>query len=291
MAWHERMNAAVEYIEEHLDGVIDMVEVARRARCSEYHFRRMFSFVAGVSVSEYIRRRRLTLAAQDLQQQDIPVAVVARRYGYSSPDAFARVFQAHHGFCPSRVRGISSLKAWPRMTFYLTIRGGEEMEYRIVEKPAFWLAGVSARVHMQFEGVNPAIAELARRITEEQRERMRELQDLEPFEIVNASYDADYGFKEEKGDLTHLIGVLTSRNPEDDLLDAVPVPASIWAVFPVEGEFPSAMQETTARVYAEWLPSSNYELVPAPLFSFTRMTNEERNIAYSEIWVAVKEAS
>lgn len=70
MAWHERMNAAVEYIEEHLDGVIDMVEVARRARCSEYHFRRMFSFVAGVSVSEYIRRRRLTLAAQDLQQQD-----------------------------------------------------------------------------------------------------------------------------------------------------------------------------------------------------------------------------
>src|SRR5690554_231993 len=122
MDWHEKMNAAVNYIENNLTGNIDIWETAKLAHCSEYHFRRMFSFVAGVPVSEYIRRRRMTLAALELQKSKCMVEEVAKKYGYSSPDAFTRAFQSMHGISPSQVyENRHSLKAWPKMTFYLTI--------------------------------------------------------------------------------------------------------------------------------------------------------------------------
>lgn len=290
MNWHEKMNAAVDYIEENLTGAIDILEAARLARCSEYHFRRMFSFVAGVPVSEYIRRRRLTLAAQELQQTKGTVEDIARKYGYSSPDAFTRAFQAVHGINPSQAKVKHSLKAWPRMTFYLTIQGGIEMDYRIEEKPAFNFAGVSKRVPMQFEGVNQEIVKLAESITKEQREEMRRLQNTEPYEIVNVSYDADAGFMKEEGDLTHLIGVLTTSNQVSDRLDKVPVEACTWAVFPNEGPFPATLQETMAKTYSEWLPSSHYEVIDAPTFSFTKMSKDKKDYAYSEVWIPVKES-
>src|SRR5690625_5197382 len=129
MDWHEKMNAAMEYIEDNLYGNIDIREAARLARSSEYHFRRMFSFVAGVPVSEYVRRRRLTLAAQELQQTKDTVEEIAQKYGYSSPDAFTRAFQALHGINPSQAKENHLLKACPRMTFYLTIKGRIEMDY------------------------------------------------------------------------------------------------------------------------------------------------------------------
>src|SRR5690606_32308608 len=117
---------------------IDFKEVARQAQCSEYHFSRMFSFLSGVTLSEYIRRRRLTLAAFELQTGEMKIIDAAVKYGYKSADAFARAFQTLHGISPSaaKSRG-SSLTAYPRMTFQLTIQGGSAMNYRIVEKEPF----------------------------------------------------------------------------------------------------------------------------------------------------------
>ena len=162
------------------------------------------------------------------------------------------------------------------------------MEVRIKEMPAFTIAGVSRRVPMQFEGVNNEIMELAKSITAEEREEMHRLQNLEPEQIINASYDADEKFLKDEGSLTHMIGVLTTKENISPVLDTVSVDAHTWAVFPNEGPFPETMQQTTARTYSEWLPSSNYELVEAPGFSFTIMDAEREDYAYSEIWMPVK---
>lgn len=162
------------------------------------------------------------------------------------------------------------------------------MEFRIEDKPAFNLVGVSKRVPMQFEGVNNEIVKLALSITEEQKKEMHALQNFEPYEVVNASYDADAGFLKEEGDLTHLIGVLTTETQVSDLLDKMPVNACTWAIFPNEGPFPAALQQTMASVYSEWLPFSNYEVINAPSFSFTKMDQHKKDYAYSEVWIPVR---
>ena len=162
------------------------------------------------------------------------------------------------------------------------------MDFRIEEKPAFYLAGVSRRVPMQFEGVNQEIVKLAQSITDEQKQEMHALQNMEPYEIVNASYDADANFMKEEGELTHLIGVLTTESNISNRLDKVPVPAGTWAVFPNEGPFPSTLQQTMARIYSEWLPVSDYEVIQAPSFSFTKMDPHRKDYARSEIWIPVR---
>ena len=162
------------------------------------------------------------------------------------------------------------------------------MEFRIEDKPAFNLVGVSKRVPMQFEGVNNEIVKLALSITDEQKAEMHALQNIAPYEIVNASYEADAKFLKEEGDLTHLIGVLSTENQVSDRLERVPVKAGTWAIFPNEGPFPVTLQETMAKIYSEWLPSSSYELINAPTFSFTKMNTPKNDFAYSEIWIPVQ---
>ncbi|HIY80053.1 MAG TPA: GyrI-like domain-containing protein [Candidatus Olsenella excrementavium] len=165
------------------------------------------------------------------------------------------------------------------------------MECRIVDKPAFRFAGVTARVPMQFEGENPSIARLAGSITEAQRVEMRRLMDLDPREVVNVSWDSDTNFQREEGELTHLIGVPTTR-PADEVgagLATLEAPAGMWAVFPSDGPFPEAMQQTTADVYGTWLATAPYELGAFRMFSFSRVRDD--GTAYSEVWVPVRPRS
>lgn len=162
------------------------------------------------------------------------------------------------------------------------------MDYKIVEMPSFKFAGVSKRVPMQFEGVNNAIKELANSITQEQREAMYAIQNIEPYEVVNVSYEHEHNFMKDEGELTHLIGVLTTEENASELLDVIEVLACTWAVFPNEGPFPETLQQTYAKTYSEWLPVSNYEVVQLPGFSFTKMDEEKENYAYSEIWMPVR---
>lgn len=134
----KNMNAAIQYIEDNLTNDIDFKEVARLAFCSEYHFKRMFSFLSGTSLSEYIRCRRLTLAAFELNASNVKVIDIAIKYGYNSPDSFSRAFQNLHGITPSEAKNSShTLKAYSRMTFQLSIKGGNEMNYRIEKKRRF----------------------------------------------------------------------------------------------------------------------------------------------------------
>ncbi|MGI6451654.1 MAG: AraC family transcriptional regulator [Desulfitobacteriia bacterium] len=283
----KELNRVIDYIEEHLTANLSLEAISQYAGVSDYHLRMIFFYLAGMTLSEYIKNRKLAEANKDLLQGE-KVTDVAFKYGYQSLDGFTRAFRKWSGFLPSDVikKGIS--KSFPKLSFIITVKGGVSMEFRIEEKPAFNLVGVSKRVPMQFEGVNMEIVKLAQSITEEQRKEMHALQNIEPYEIINASYDADANFLKEEGDLTHLIGVLTTEDQVSDLLDKVPVPACTWAVFPNEGPFPATLQNTMARIYSEWLPSANYEVINVPTFSFTRMDKQKENYAYSEIWIPVR---
>ncbi|TCL56157.1 AraC family transcriptional regulator [Hydrogenispora ethanolica] len=283
----EGMNDALRYIEENLAGEIDFNEVARRAYCSEYHFTRMFSFLAGITLSEYIRRRRLTLAAFELQCSDVKVIDVAVQYGYSSPDSFTRAFQSMHGITPSEARkNGQTLKAYPRMTFQLSIQGGDEMNYRIVEKEAFRIVGIMRRVPIIFRGVNPVIAAMWKNLTGDTINQLKKLSNVEPVGLLQASTHFSEGRMEEKGELDHYIGVATTNGGPDNLTQ-LEVPASTWAVFEAAGPFPDTLQNVWGRIYSEWFPAANYELAPGPEI----LWNEHQEVTApdfrSQIWIPV----
>lgn len=283
----KNMNDALVYIEENLTSEIDYKELSRRAICSEYHFKRMFSFLAGISLSEYIRRRRLTVAAFELKDHNKKIIDIALKYGYNSPDSFTRAFQNLHGITPSEARNNgNSLKAFPRMTFQLSIKGGNEMNYRIEEKEAFKIVGIKKRVPIIFNGVNPEIASMWKTLTMEKITKLKELSNVEPSGIISASTNFSEGRMEEKGELDHYIGVATTNDCPKELIQ-LEVPASTWAVFEAIGKFPDALQEVWGRIYSEWFPSSNYNQVEGPEI----LWNEQKDITSptfkSEIWIPV----
>lgn len=208
MDWLDKMNSAMDHIENHLADEIDYFEVARVAMCSEYHFRRMFPFMTGISLSEYIRRRRLSLAASELSDCSKPVADIARKYGYDSPDSFTRAFKNWHGVTPSDVRkGGQTIKSYPKMIFHLSIKGGTEMKHRIIDKEAFTIVGITKRVQIQFEGENPEVAAMWRNLSRDTIQKLKSLSNIEPKGLIRASTNFDEGRMDEKGRLDHYIGV------------------------------------------------------------------------------------
>ena len=281
------MNEALEYVETHLCDVIDYKELEKITGTSIYHFRRLFSFLTGMSLSEYIRNRKLSNATFDLLHGEMNVTKAAFKYGYESVDGFSRAFREWSGISPSKVKKENMLKAFPKLSFQLTVQGGMDMDYNIEKKEAFKIAGVKKRVPIQFEGENEEIAALANSITAEQKKNMHRVANMEPHQVVNASYNFDEGRMEEKGSLDHIIGFLTTEESGFDKLDVVEVPALTWAIFSSKGAFPETMQETWAKIASEWLPSSDYELVEAPEISFIGDLTDRNNV-YSEIWIAVK---
>ncbi len=156
----DRLNQAMEHIEEHLDQHIEVSALARITVTSEYHFRRLFSSLAGMPLSEYIRRRRLTVAAAEVLAGEPTLLEIAIRYGYTSGEAFARAFRAVHGVGPGEARRTgAALNSQPRLSFRLTVEGNSTMRYRIVGKEGFRVVGKKARVPLIYQGVNPHIAE------------------------------------------------------------------------------------------------------------------------------------
>lgn len=285
----KKMNDALNYIEENLDGEIDFKEVARLAFCSEYHFQRMFSFLTGISLSEYIRRRRLTVAAFELNNSNIRIIDLAIKYGYKSPDSFTRAFQSLHGITPSEARSNGrSLKAYPRMIFQLLIKGGDEMNYRIEGKEEFHIVGIKKRVPIIFNGVNPEIALMWKSLDTEIINELKELSNVEPLGLLSASVNFSEGRMEEKGELDHYIGIATTKECPDNLnLSQLEVSASTWAVFEAVGPFPHTLQNVWGRIYSEWFPSSNYEQVKGPEILWNESKDVTSPTFKSEIWIPV----
>ncbi len=282
---HE-FNQLMDYIETHLTEEISGKDISRIVGLSDYHFKRMFSYMAGMSLNEYIKNRKLSVANAELIN-GAKVTDIGLKYGYQSIEGFSRAFREWSGFLPSEVTKNKIQKSFPKFTFFIDIRGGISMEFKIEKKEKFNIVGRSKRVPIQFEGENNAIIELAKTITEQQRNEMHQLADLYPQQVLNVSYDFDEGYLEEKGYLTHMIGFATTKeNPFEDL-EQITIDESLWAIFPNQGPFPATLQETTAKVYSEWLPTSDYEITNLPGISFTKYNATSENV-YSEIWMPVK---
>jgi len=282
------MNKALAYIEDHLTENIDYSEVSKIAYCSEYHFKRMFSFLSGIGLSEYIRRRRLTLAALDLKDTNLRIIDVSAKYGYTSADSFSRAFQLMHGILPSEARSEKiQLKAYPRMTFQLSIKGGSEMNYRIIEKESFNLVGFKKRVPIIFKGVNPEIEKMTELLTPEVVKQLKSISNVEPKGIISASTNFSEGRMEEKGELDHYIGVATTSN-ETAEYDILNIDAGTWAIFESIGPVPETLQNIWGRIYSEWFPSSGYEAVEGPEILWNESPDTSNPKYRSEIWIPVK---
>lgn len=286
----QHFNQAMEYIELHLSEDISEERIAQLAGTSYYHFKQMFSYIAGMPLSLYIRHRRLAKANEDLIK-GYSVTEVAFKYGYQSTDGFSRAFKEWSGYSPSKVLDLNMSKSFSPFKFTLSIQGGLTMEVKIVHKDAFNIVGLSEQVPIQFEGVNSAIADLASSITADQAQKMRSLADLYPHKVMNASFQINNNRNDllnEEGNIVHVIGYATTQDNPYENLEEFSIPALTWAVFPNKGPFPKTLQDTWARTHSEWLPSVNYELVDAPQVSFTEYTQDGSDV-YSEIWLAIKE--
>lgn len=285
----KQMNKAMKYVEENLMGEIDFDKMSRIAYCSEYHFRRMFSFLSGMPLGEYIRRRKLSVAAVMLSEKNNKIIDIALQLGYSSPDAFSKAFQAMHGIVPSSVKkGNIILKAFPPMTFQLTIKGGNEMDYRIVEKDAFKIVGLKKRITLIFEGTNHQIDSIVQGLTAENIKELKSLCDIEPKGILSVSTN----FSErtvEGSKLDQYVGVATTKEASDQW-DVLEVDAANWAVFTAIGEFPKELQDTWARIYSEWFPTSGYELTGGPEILWNESPDTSKSNYKSEIWIPVRKS-
>lgn len=198
-------------VERRLDQDVDVKELARLAATSEHHLRRMFSALAGMPLSEYVRRRRLTLAGAEVLAERETLLEIAVRYGYGSGEAFARAFRAMHGIGPGEARRTgAALNSQSRMGFRLTIEGRSSTRYRVADKADFTVVGFKTRVPLVHAGPNQAIMDFVRGIDAQALERLEKLADQEPYGIV-AVCDGMDPSRVEGTELDYLHGVLTSE--------------------------------------------------------------------------------
>ncbi|CAL9325258.1 AraC family transcriptional regulator [Streptomyces olindensis] len=282
----ERLNQAMEHIEQRLDQDLDVAELARVAATSEYHLRRMFSALAGMPLSEYVRRRRLTLAGAEVLAGRETLLEIAVRYGYGSGEAFARAFRAMHGIGPGEARRTgAALSSQSRMAFRLTIEGSSDMRYRVVDKADFTVVGLRTRVPLVHTGPNQAIIDFVRGIDPRTRERLEKLSDQEPHGIVAVCDDLDPS-RAEGTELDYYHGVITSAAPPEGTT-TLAVPAGTWAVFTASGPAPQAIQELWRDVFTEWFPSNPYRSRTGPEILRTRLSPDTTE-ADAELWLPVE---
>lgn len=282
MEWLNRLNSAVTYIEEHLTDDMDIDKLSQIACCSAFHFQRMFSYLAGVPFSEYIRRRKMTRAAFDLQNGNEKVIDIALKYGYESPTAFNRAFQSVHGIAPSAAKqsGVI-LKAYPPICFQITIKGEAEMNYRIEKKEAFKIVGVKEHYIINIEenfasiplfwqttvqsGIIPTICSYL---------------DREPYGLLGVSTCMN------GKDFDYYIAVATNKETPAELVEYT-VPECTWAIFECIGAMPAALQNLQKRIVSEWLPASGYEYANAPDIEVYFEGNQQSENYRCEAWLPI----
>ena len=277
----EGLNRAIHYIEENLDQEIDYAQIARVACTSQYHFQRMFGFVTEIPLSEYIRRRRLTLAAFELRSGNARILDIALKYGYNSADAFARAFQNMHGIPPSKARenGVT-LTAYPRILFTLSIKGVVAMNYRVEEREGFRVVGIKESV-TTVNGENfKKIPQMWANLQKETCMEILALSDREPSGLLGVCADMS-------GDqFDYWIAAATTKSCPAGL-QSLEIPACTWAIFEATGPLPTAIQELFARIYTEWLPTSGYEHAPAPEIEWYSDGDTSSPAYKSAVWVPI----
>ncbi|MBQ8201966.1 MAG: AraC family transcriptional regulator [Clostridia bacterium] len=272
-SWLDTIQAAIAYIEENLTEELDVHAVAARAYVSAFHFQRIFSGLCGMPLGEYIRRRRLTLAAHDLTQ-GMKVIDAAVKYGYDCPDSFARAFRRFHGVLPSQAGqpGVV-LQSFSPMNINLKPEGGSMLEYKIVEKPPFTVVGYTRKFstdtsYQEIPRYWQEVMEMQSRITG----------------AFGVCFDSDGKH------FDYLIAdmyVPWEEIPADCVTRVIP--GSTWAVFPCRGALPDALQSVNTRIWAEWVPGCKaYKLAGSYNIEVYAPPAEKPEDNYCEIWVPVK---
>ena len=282
MEWLERLNQSLDYIEENLSGTVSYERAAQIACCSVFHYQRMFSYIAGIPLGEYVRRRRMTEAAFELQTNGMKVIDAALKYGYESPTSFNRAFQSVHGVSPvsARKEGVI-LKAYPRISFKISIKGDAEMNYKIETKNAFRIVGAKEHFLMDVEesfakvplfwqkavqaGIIPILCGI---------------NDKPPFGIAGVSTCMN-------GKIFDYYIAAASDKPAPEGMEEYEVPACTWAIFDCVGPMPKAIQDLQTRIVSEWLPVSGYEYADAPDIEVYPEGDQTSDGYKCEVWLPV----
>lgn len=278
MDWIERLNAAIAYIEENLTGEIRYERLGQIACCDFYHYQRMFGYMAGMPLSEYIRRRRMSLAAADLQAGEQKIIDVAAKYGYESPTAFNRAFQSVHGFAPSQTCEAGRIiKSFEPISFQITIKGAVTMDYRIEKRDAFRVLGISTPMSSKIEENFANIPGLWDRASQDGTiDRLCGMMNASPMGVLGVC-----ACNGDPKDWRYYIGVSTTAKADD--LEECTIPAFTWAVFPGSGAG-SSIQQLEQRI-VEWLPTSGYEYANGPDVE-VYLNADPVNMQY-EVWIPV----
>lgn len=289
MDWIKQLNKVMDYIEDNLQDKISYDNIAEIACCSIYNFQRMFSYIAQVPLSEYIRNRRMTLAAFDVIKGDERIIDIALKYGYDSQDAFSRAFKNFHGVLPSTIRNESvTLKSCPKLSFQIMIKGAEKMRYQIEQWPAFKVAGISHRIKTDraFELV-PKIWDKAWKDGTMQK-ILKFFPDYRPAGFLGIAAGGEWGGSDE---MDYILAVTNYVDTPDCTYIPAPTrmtefsyPAATWVIINADGEIPKAVQEVYQKFYSEWLPGSGYKLSDLPVFECYMQENRQ------EVWIAIEEA-
>lgn len=275
--WLTDIQNALSYIEENLTQELEIGEIARRACVSPFYFQRIFTALCGVGVGEYIRNRRLSLAGEELLATQGRVIDIAAKYGYDSPDSFARAFQRFHGISPSAARkGGASLRAYAPVRIKLTLEGGNMLEYRIEEKPQFTVVGLARVFHPDTS--------------------YREIPEFwcEVMAREKCPVMGKYGVCIDHGEEDKLFDYLIADNydPQRAIPEGcVPhvIPASTWAVFPCRGPLPETLQTVNTQMWSQWLPNcKEYRLAGHYNIEMYAPPSERPEDTYSEIWLPVE---
>lgn len=251
----EPLNNVMQYIENNLEHEVDDKEIAKLAFCSAYHFKRTFSFLAGISLQEYIRRRRLTRAAIELQDSTIKVIDIAIKYGYNSSDAFTRAFQKLHGMTPSETRDYKRpIKTYPPMTFQINVGGSEPMKIKIESMESFQIVGIKSKVTGVDVGEHPGINDLWKSTDNETYTNLKSFNNMDPYGILHVDVEEE---KSENRNFDYYLAVATTMPCPNHFTKFI-VPSMTWAKIEVKVPW---SKEKWNYIYGEWFPSTGYEQI------------------------------
>ena len=283
MEWLKNLSNAIEYIEDNLDKEISYEEAARIACCSTYYFQRLLSYVAGVSLSEYIRKRRMSQAAFELQRTDKKVLDVALKYGYTSLTSFNRAFQSVHGITPAAAKNKgNTLNAYPPIRFSVKITGGNAMPYHIAETGVIRIVGIRTSLTEDMEENQRIVPKFWKTtLDENQFSDICLLSNENPKGILGISVYRD------PDNIFYYIAAATSKKAPTGMYQ-YEIPATTWVVFENDGHFKENVQDVFKRFYTEWLPFSGYEYAGLPDIEVYPIIHGKPIYGHSEVWIAVK---
>lgn len=289
MDWITGIQRALDYTENHLTSEVDYEMAAKQACSSVFHFQRVFSMLCGFTLGDYIRMRRLTLAAEDLIRTNEKVIDIAYKYGYDTPESFSRAFTRFHGITPTDARRGENVKSFSRLSVKLILSGGSTMDYRIVKKDAFKIVCKKKQVTKP-EG-DTATADISAFWDEcSKNGLMDQICKYGKFDNLHGVLGICFSDELVDSGFPYGIGAEYNGAPlNGEALDILEIPTYTYAVFQCKGQLPEAFKKTYQQICTEFFPQSNYEYghgVELEVYPSADVDNPEY---CCEIWIAVKE--